>query len=154
MATPTNGNHRIFGTPSADFIDALDGNGADVPRGGICNNRLIGGARIDQLWRRADSDRFVLYNTAADRGVIHDWQGGVDQIEIAAALFGGWLQAGDSLDPSLLMLGTRAPLPGTGQFLFDTTNGVLRRDADGARGAAGQTNATLSGIRRCQSRIC
>lgn len=146
MATPTNGNDRLFGTPFANLIDALDGDDADVLHGEIGNDRLVGGTGIDQFWGGADSDRFVLQNRHADRDVIRNWQAGNDKLEIKAALFGGGLQQGNSLDRSKLAFGTQATPAGIGQFIFNTTNGVLRWDADGAGGAGPQTIATRTGV--------
>ena len=67
---------------------------------------------------------------------------------MTASTFGGGLQAGNSLDPSRLVVGSApaAQVAGQGTFLFSTTTGALLWDADGSGGAAATQVATLQGV--------
>lgn len=146
----------MFGGNGDDLVDGGEDSdrlfgsaGADRLVGGSGQDRLDGGLGIDRLTGGADSDAFVLARLAADRDTIADVQRGTDDLEVAAAVFGGGLSAGFSLQSSQLVVtggaGT-ASVAGQGTFLFNTTNGVLRWDADGRGGAAAVQVATLAGV--------
>jgi Ca2+-binding RTX toxin-like protein len=148
------GNDRIDGGAGNDFIDGGDGDdvldggaGNDVIIGGAGNDRIKGGTGQDYLTGGDGEDVFVLANRAADRDWITDFLPGTDRLESEAALFGAGLAPG-ALDPGRLVVGANpvAGTPGLGQFLFNTSNGILRWDADGAGGAAPQVIVTLTGV--------
>jgi Ca2+-binding RTX toxin-like protein/Tol biopolymer transport system component len=137
------GNDQIFGDAGNDDLNGGAGN--DIVRGGSGQNRIDGGSGLDVLFGGADQDTFVLANAFADRDWIHGFQSGTDLLEIDAALFGGGLAPG-ALDPSRLVANSNPVATAPGQFLFNTANGTLRFDADGAGGAAPATIAALVGV--------
>jgi Ca2+-binding RTX toxin-like protein len=137
------GNDQIFGDAGND--DLSGGAGNDILRGGSGVNHLAGGAGLDVLFGGADQDIFVLANAFADRDWIHGFASGTDLLEISAALFGGGLAPG-ALDPARLVANANPVANAPGQFLFNTTNGALRWDADGAGGQAPVTIAALVGV--------
>jgi Ca2+-binding RTX toxin-like protein len=137
------GNDHIWGDAGDDDLDGGAGN--DIVRGGSGTNRIDGGAGTDVLFGGADQDIFVLANAFADRDWIHGFTSGTDKLEIDAALFGGGLAPG-ALDPARLVANANPVATAPGQFLFDTDNGTLRWDADGAGGGAPVTIAALVGV--------
>jgi len=146
------GNDTIDGGAGNDYLDGgagdddlSGGDGNDVLRGGSGVNRLDGGAGLDTLFGGTDQDVFVLANAQPDRDSIRGFQAGTDVLEIEAALFGAGLAAG-ALDPGRLVVGANPSATAPGQFLFSTTNGTLRWDADGPGGAPAQVIATLVGV--------
>jgi hypothetical protein len=110
-------------------------------------DRIFGYGLDDIISGLGGADLFVLANAAAERDWITDFQSGSDLLQIEAALFGAGLTPG-ALDASRLVVGANpvATQPGVGQFLFSTTTGALRWDADGAGGAAAQIIASLGGV--------
>lgn len=78
--------------------------------------------------------------------MVTDFARGSDDIEIEAALFGGGRKAGSSREEWQIVSSSTpiASRSGQGVFLFDTDNGLLRWDADGA--GAAQAIATLTGV--------
>lgn len=90
-----NGRDFLFGGIGNDLLeggagnDTLDGaQGQDTLRGGASNDRLIGGEAADQLYGGAGADVFV-FRTPAEAGVassrdtIHDFQRGLDRIDLS-----------------------------------------------------------------------
>jgi Ca2+-binding RTX toxin-like protein len=117
--------------------------------GGLGNDWLDGGAGIDRLTGGGDTDMFVLARLAADRDIIADFTQGSDKLVVNSALFGPQFAPGTTMQPWQL-IASAAPVagaPGQAAFLFNTSNGVLRYDADGAGGAAAVHVATLSTAR-------
>jgi Ca2+-binding RTX toxin-like protein len=108
---------------------------------------MPGPNRLDFLNGGADADTFVLARAQADRNWISGFASGEDFLEIDAALFGGGLAPG-ALDPARLVVGTNpaATQPGVGTFLFDTDDGRLSWDADGAGPGWASVLATLTGV--------
>ena len=135
------GDDRISGGAGADML--LGGAGSDTIRGDAGDDRLDGGAGLDFLTGGADADVFVLARAQADRDWISDFVSGTDTIEVSGALFG--LAPGAAVQ---LVVGTNpvATAPGVGTFLFDTDDGRLRFDADGAGPGWPPILATLTGI--------
>lgn len=139
------GNDLLNGDADNDTL--LGGAGNDRLNGDAGQDRIEGGAGLDFMNGGADADVFVLAHRQAYRDWISGFVSGEDRLEIDAALFGGGLAPG-ALDPSQLVIGTNpvATEPGVGTFLFDTDNGRLRWDADGALGSGwAPIIATLTG---------
>lgn len=113
------------------------GGGTDQLRGDGGNDSLEGGALFDVLTGGVGADRFVFSAVGGGNDVITDWrrvQG--DLIEIHASGFGGGLVAG-ALAANQLVVGAN-PLAdqAAGQFLYNTSTGQLRWDADGTGAGA------------------
>jgi Ca2+-binding RTX toxin-like protein len=160
--TGTSGDDTLTGTIGDDVIDGQDG--ADIISGGNGNDQLFGGAGADQLdggfgqdildggagndvlTGGGDPDRFVYQ--APDEGIdtIVDFTPNEDLLVINVSAFGGGLVAGAALDASQLVASAGATAEQAhGQFLYDTSTGVLSWDADGTGALAPVQLATLDG---------
>jgi len=107
------------------------------------NNIITGGAGADVLSGGAGADQFV-YNAVSEGGdAISDFVSGVDDIVIDASAFGGGLVAGGSVT---LISGANPTAGAGGAFLYDTDDGRLFWDADGAGGAGPVLVATLGNL--------
>jgi Ca2+-binding RTX toxin-like protein len=105
------------------------------------NNILTGGGAGDVLVGGAGADTFV-YTSASEGGdAITDFVSGLDHISISAAGFGGGLVNGAAAS---FASGSNPTSVGA-SFLYDTDDGRLFWDVDGAGGAAAILIATLSG---------
>jgi Ca2+-binding RTX toxin-like protein len=129
----------LKGEDGDDTISGQDG--SDRLDGGIGNDRLTGGLGNDVLVGGADSDTFVFADDLEGIDRIEDWTAADDQLEIDASAFGGGLAAGP-LAANRLVVGAApigaAPEPteAFGQFLYNTTTGLLWWDADGSGSGA------------------
>jgi Ca2+-binding RTX toxin-like protein len=151
-----NANLTLAGNAHANVINGSGGNdtligaaGADVLTAGAGNDYIDSGAGIDTVFGNAGNDVFALSNLAADRDTIRDFVSADDQFEINAVLFGG------GLTPFQILTGLEFVANDTGlasdggdgttRFVYNTLNGALYFDIDGA----GSTNrvqiATLTG---------
>jgi Ca2+-binding RTX toxin-like protein len=112
--------------------------------GGDANDTLNGGEGHDVLTGGADNDYFVFNNISANSDVVTDFRSGVDNIVISAALFGGGLVEGSTIDGSRLQVGAD-PMASIAQgtFLFDTDTKQLSWDVDGTGSAAAVHIGTL-----------
>ncbi len=114
---------------------------ADTIVGNDVANRIVGGGGSDTLTGGNGADQFV-FTVAADGGdTITDFSSAAgDRIQVIAANFG--LTAGGTA-----LLRSAPSLPATigpaGQFLYNTTNGQLWFDRDGAGAGAAVQLATL-----------
>lgn len=99
-AIGSGGNDVIWGTAGANKLWGGDGNdslfglgGNDRLDGGAGTDQLIGGAGKDEMWGGADADSFAFGSlkdsgrTGASRDVIHDFELGIDQIDLARLNF-------------------------------------------------------------------
>jgi microcystin-dependent protein len=144
------GNDKLFGDKGNDTLNGDDGvdklfggAGNDILNGGNNADRLVGGGGIDTLTGGLGRDTFVFTVAGSGNDRITDWrpvQG--DKIEIDASAFGGGLVAG-GLTANQLVMGTTAN-QAFGQFLFNTSTGQLRWDADGTGAGAAVNVAILS----------
>lgn len=152
------GNDTLVGDGDADRISGGTGNdllmgfyGADVLNGGTGNDTLVGGAGVDVLTGGAGRDWF-FFDTFSTFGSdkIKDFTPGQDKIVIQVSSFDGSYTAGMDLGATghfAANLTGRANSPaGVSQFVYDTDNGKLFWDEDGAGGAKGVLLATLSGL--------
>jgi Ca2+-binding RTX toxin-like protein len=145
------GDDYITGQNGLDYIDGGIGNdtllgevGNDTLIGGAGNDTLIGGLGADNLIGGADIDAFV-YNAIAEGGdAIADFAA-TEKFLVSQGGFGGGLL------PGLLLAsqfgsgaGLSAAANATQRFIYDTTSGILRFDADGNGAGASSIVATLT----------
>ncbi len=123
-------------------------------RGGLGNDNLTGGAGadvlggaagLDSLTGRAGADAFVFAAPGQGSDTIIDFAHLADRIVVGAGGFGGGLGAGAAvhLDTGSAPV---AMTSGTGWFLYDTDDGRLLWDDDGAGADAAIQIATLYGM--------
>jgi Ca2+-binding RTX toxin-like protein len=123
--------NRLTGSAGADRLSGLGGN--DTLVGGLGADRLSGGDGID---------RFTYARAAEGGDTLVDFTGGLDELHVSAAGFGGGLFVGISLEVTGRYVanatGTATSAAGTGQFVMNTTTDTLWWDANGkaAGGAA------------------
>jgi Ca2+-binding RTX toxin-like protein len=119
--------------------------------GNELNNLIVGNSGGDGLEGRLGADVLVggngsdafVYNSAAEGGdAIVDFVSGSDWLQIDASGFGGGLVAGAAVT---LISGSNPAASAGAAFLYDTDDGRLFWDADGAGGADPVMIATLSG---------
>lgn len=133
--TGNTANNAITGNSAAN--DLSGGQGNDVLAGGAGNDTLEGGSGNDTLTGGADADRFVFDAPTEGRDMIRDFAIGVDKIVIGGAGFG--------VAAIVLHANANPIVSGDGgQFLYDTDNGRLSFDSDGAGATAAVWFATLS----------
>ena len=131
---------RLVGDSTAN---AFAGNmGADTLRGRGGDDVLGGGIDEDLLTGGKGDDTFVLFsNFDPDADTITDFGKGDDLLEVWANLFGV------TEENFVLVSGSEPTASGAGpQFLFDTDDGRLQFDEDGAGGEAPHLVATLLGV--------
>ncbi len=140
----TSNGDRLLGNASANQLYGHDGADWLDGRGG--KDMLTGGAGADTLVGGAGKDTFA-YNSISEGGdLITDFVSADDTISVASSGFGSSLATG-TLDKTLLVVGADVgPTLATGQFLYDTSTGVLSWDADGTGSGSAVTVARLSGI--------
>lgn len=146
------GNDKLFGDSGTDTLNGDDGvdklfggAGNDILNGGSNADRLVGGGGIDTLTGGLGRDTFVFAVAGSGNDTITDfWTVQGDKLEIDASAFGGGLVAG-GLTANQLVAGPGATAnQASGQFLFDTSTGQLRWDADGTGGGAAVNVAILN----------
>lgn len=136
------GNDRLSGEDGNDTLDSGDGD--DRLEGGAGQDSLTGGLGADVLGGGLDADVFRFHSASSGADEITDFVGGTDKIQIYASGFGGGLAAGA---PVTLVSGANPTASGgTGQFLYDTDDGRLLWDSDGAGGGSAVLVATLSNL--------
>ncbi|MBK9080695.1 MAG: calcium-binding protein [Rhizobiales bacterium] len=127
--------NRLVGNGGNDRLTGRGG--ADILEGGAGNDRLVGEDGADVMTGGADADTFVFNLAPAAGGLdrITDFEAGVDKLEIDASQFGGGLIVGGAVNfvsgPTPTSVGFAA-----GVFLYDTDDGFLYWDADGAGAGA------------------
>jgi Ca2+-binding RTX toxin-like protein len=105
------------------------------------DNAITGALGQDVLTGGAGADTFVYASAAEGGDAITDFVSGVDRFSISAVGFGGGLVGGGA---AALVAGSD-PTSLTASFLYDTDDGALYWDSDGAGGASAILIATLSG---------
>ncbi|NKC31946.1 calcium-binding protein [Falsiroseomonas selenitidurans] len=141
----------IYGSDVANRIsgyggnDLLDGRaGQDTLYGNDGADTLIGGDGADKLTGGAGADRFLWGNALQGGDTVADFTAG-DRLAFSSAGFDPTLSLG-ALDASRFVAGNGAVGTGNlGQFVYDTANGQLAWDADGAGAAAEVLICTLTG---------
>lgn len=120
--------------------------GKDVLTGGAGNDTLIGGEGLDTLTGGVGNDRFVLdsLTVSANRDTIKDFATGQDLIVIDRSVFTAFAgDAAGALDPADFFVGTAAQTSAQ-HLIFNSANGGLYYDADGAGGAVQVQIAALT----------
>lgn len=143
-------NDVLNGMGGADALLGLQG--ADSLLGGAAADYLEGGAGADRLSGGLGNDTFSFNGIGEGGDSIGDFDpangGGADSdlLGISAAGFGGGL-ASASLAANRLQANAApvATVTGRGTFLYDTDDGRLLWDGDGAGGAAAKILVTLTG---------
>ncbi len=119
------------------------GRGRDALTGTGGKDSLDGGLGADTLTGGGGKDLFE-YDTPNDGpDVITDFEPGVDQFHIDGGNFGGGLAPGPLAASRFVAGSDPAPPGGQGVFLYDTDNGSLAWDGDGAGGSAAVAIAIL-----------
>lgn len=128
------GNDRLSGAAGSDYLDGGQGN--DLLNGGAGSDWLTGGEGVDIF--RFDG-RLSTGGTAADN--VTDFAPGIDKIHLENAVFGALRRTGQ-LSASSFVAADGAMARDRDDFvLYDTANGSLYYDADGA----GRISAILFG---------
>lgn len=126
----------LYGDADADTLDG--GTGNDTMSGGAGDDTVTGGAGDDVMSGGTGADRFVFQAPTEGRDAIRDFAAGIDFIAVARAGFG--------IETLVLRAGPNPAAEGEGgQFLYNTANGRLSFDADGAGPGAAIWFATLTG---------
>jgi Ca2+-binding RTX toxin-like protein len=89
------------------------------------------------------NDKFVFGSPEDGPDSVHDFTPGVDQILVSASSFGGGLVPGALSADQFVAGSDPLPVGGQGVFLYDTDDGALSWDADGAGVNAPVTIAVL-----------
>ncbi|WP_194714384.1 cadherin-like domain-containing protein, partial [Noviherbaspirillum soli] len=132
------GNDIIAGSSADDSIRGGAGN--DLLFGGGGNDRLSGEAGGDLLFGGQGADTFLFdttLNASTNVDTIGDFQAGVDNISLSAAIFGASNFTSGTLNGAnfLASLGGDAN-NGNQHILYDTATGNLFYDTDGSGGQA------------------
>lgn len=143
----TNSGAATTLTGSSRGDQLTGGAGNDVLSGGIGNDTLIGGAGADALTGGTGADIFRYAATTAGGDTIRDFTTGAtgtgDKIAFVSANFGS-LAAGAISSTLFLSSSSGLATSVVQRFLFNTTNGVLKYDADGSGAGVAVTIATLN----------
>lgn len=116
----------------------------DTLNGGPGDDTITGGPDVDILTGGLGKDLFVFANPGDGPDTLIDFTPHVDQILVDAGSFGGGLAPGPL--PADRLISGSDPVPvasGDGVFLYDTDDGALAWDGDGAGGNAAVTLAFL-----------
>jgi len=149
------GADRLYGYAGSDTLDGGSGNdrlygglGADTLLGGFGNDRLYGGEGQDILTGGSGRDLFIFDlapGTPGNIDVITDFahsQG--DKIALSLADFTGFAGLGGiTADQFYAASGATAAHDATDRIIYNTANGALYYDADGAGGAGAVQFATI-----------
>jgi Ca2+-binding RTX toxin-like protein len=123
--------NRLTGSAGADRLSGLGG-----------NDTLIGGLGADLLSGGEGIDRFTYAKASEGGDTLLDFTGGLDELHVSAAGFGGGLFVGISLEVTGRYVanaaGTATSAAGTGQFVMNTTTDTLWWDSNG-KAAGGAT---------------
>ncbi len=138
-----------LGDGKVEDLALLGGGNLNATGNGVANllvgnggsNSLTGAGGGDILVGNAGADLFVYATPGHGGDAITDFAHGVDHILVSAAGFGGGLMAGGSAP----LVSDATPTSVGAAFLYDTDDGSLFWDADGAGGAAAVLIATLQG---------
>ncbi|MBF0212316.1 MAG: hypothetical protein HQM00_01990 [Magnetococcales bacterium] len=147
----SDGNDTLRGNDGADYLsggigtDTLYGGyGNDTLSGYTGNDTLIGGKGADRLTGGSGADRFkFLYRSDAGDTITDFSSSQSDRLVFVSSNFGNL--ATGTLGSSRLRASSSGSASTTSQrFLFNTSTGVLRYDADGTGSSAAVTIATLN----------
>jgi Ca2+-binding RTX toxin-like protein len=144
------GNDQLFGNENTDTLNG--GEGSDLLDGGAGNDTLNGDLGMDVLTGGTGNDKFV-FNTqlgATNVDTIADFDAGGngnqsnDLVLLGSNIFAA---LGSSLDPSEFVINQSGAASGSiAQIIYNSGNGQLLYDADGAGGAAAVHFATIQNL--------
>lgn len=122
--------NRLFGVGGADSLAGAGGN--DTLDGGEGGDTLNGGAGRDILRGGLDADVIVIGTAGFQNDVISGFETGLDKVLILGSTLDPSLPVG-ALDPSRFEANASGQAGAAGgRFVFETDNGRLWWDADGA----------------------
>jgi Ca2+-binding RTX toxin-like protein len=136
----------LSGGGGNDFISG--GSGVDTITGTNGNDIIAGGSGIDTVTGGAGADSFQFNFPNEGVDTVTDFVPDDDTILVSAAGFGGGLTPGVAINANQLFSGAGANAANTNdqRFIYNTTSGALRFDADGlAATFAPVVIATLTG---------
>jgi Ca2+-binding RTX toxin-like protein len=139
LGTIGNGTFNFVGLSA---ITDLTGSN-DILTGGSGNDTLIGGRGNDTLTGGAGADSFSFGSRTEGIDIITDFSVADDTVFVSAAGFGGGLVAGASITIDQFVIGASA-VDAADRFIYNSANGALSFDVDGAGGAAQVQIASLS----------
>jgi Ca2+-binding RTX toxin-like protein len=149
--------NRITGNANANLLQG--GGGIDNLKGGAGNDTLVGGAGNDVLTGGTGADAFRFYGSSPfifppvleGSDVITDFVLGEDRVELYTNSWGGLPAPGDDLSGVGFFSGAPYLVVGpaatafVGQFVYNTANGKLYWDDNGAFAGGTTLIATFSG---------
>ncbi len=149
------GNDNLYGEEGDDDLNGSNGNdvvsgglGADQVKGQAGNDIIIGGQGNDTLTGAAGNDQFVFDEPVAQAGLdaIRDFGNGADKLVFYKAAYAGL--SGPSLTANQFLAGAGATtaLNADQRFIYNSTTGDLRFDADGTGALAPTLIANLSRV--------
>jgi Ca2+-binding RTX toxin-like protein len=137
--------NRITGNAGNNLLRGLDGN--DVLLGGDGADTLVGGAGADNLTAGNGADWFLFENSTQGQDRITDFALGVDKVAVQGAGFGGLAPGALSAASFVAHASNATTAPGgTPQFIYNTSTGVLRFDADGVGGLGSVAIVVFTGL--------
>jgi hypothetical protein len=141
----TAGDDVLTGGAVAGVLAGGDGN--DNITAGTAGDVLVGGNGNDVLTGGAAADSFRYNATTEGTDTINNFTVGTDKISVATGAFGGLAIGSNPAAGTQFISGAgtvAADGAGAPQFIYNTTTGELRYDADGAAGGE-VLLATLNG---------
>lgn len=164
ILTGTTGDDTLTGADGADLLYGLGGDdllsggrnndrlygalGDDRLSGGAGNDKLYGGAGLDTLTGSTGRDWFVfdVAPTAENADVIRDFSHSQrDKIVLSLADFDGFAATGGiTADQFRAGAGVTTAQDAEDRIIYNTSNGALYYDADGAGGEAAVQFATIA----------
>lgn len=139
-------NNGFTGLGGNDRLDG--GDGKDTLDGGDGDDVLLGRAGADQVTGGLGADIFAFVekpSAAGGHDRVMDFEHGIDQLQVDASQFQGGLAAGGTVTLRSGSDPDTAGLAG-GTFLYDTDDGYLRYDVDGAGAASAVLLWVLQGV--------
>lgn len=138
------GDNQVTGNGGANHLYGLAG--ADTLNGASGDDWIVGGLGADILTGGNGADTFVfdVLETALNRDQIRDFAHGVDKIALDHTVFGLADALGGPIAANEFALG-KVATTASQHFIYNTANGQLFYDADGAGGAAQVQIAMLMG---------
>ena len=122
----------------------------NVLRGGAGNDQLLGLGENDTLTGGTGNDQFVFSTTPSADNIdrVTDFTAGQDQLVLDALVFTGLNLHNQALDAAMFRSGAgiTTAADADDHVIFNTSNGALYYDADGAGGAAAVQFATIVGV--------
>ena len=122
----------------------------NVLRGGAGNDQLLGLGGNDTLTGGTGNDQFVFSTTPSADNIdrVTDFTAGQDQLVLDALVFTGLNLHNQALTPAMFRSGAgiTTAADADDHVIFNTSNGALYYDADGAGGTAAVQFATIVGV--------